>query len=173
MIVNSHDILEFTTNINIPEGFYYNRNHQLSVAVSNNYLNIYVDKIQNIPEKISSIYTREIRLTGSLLYKVSLNALISSYNYCCEAVTCCCEPIIDNGQSSEDQFIKVESIYNGIQRDYIVLGYLAEGEKVPRLNNENIITILKDITVNEDQVENTRTLFITGKFSFLLNSLLS
>lgn len=163
MIINSNDILGFSTNINIPEGFYYNRENQFSVAVSNDYLNIYVAKAEIIPDGISNIYTREIRLTGTLLYKVSINALISSYNYCCEAV-------IDNGQSSRDQFLKIKSNQGGVARDYIVLGYLAECEQAPNLSNKNITTILKSINVIEEPFLDIGIVVIVGEFSFLLNA---
>ncbi|MGL4913779.1 MAG: hypothetical protein ACRC3Y_15260, partial [Romboutsia sp.] len=123
--------LKFASTINVAEGFYYNNENQLSFAVSTDDLNLYVVEEQfrtndlknpctgeNINDLLVTV--KEVRISGTLFYRLALNALVSSYNFILGSQT----NVNDDGWSSDDGYVFIKSIEELNQVDYIVVGYL-------------------------------------------------
>ena len=168
--------LPFSITINVPEGFYYNDESQLSVAVSTDDLNIYVveesfstNSIKNscTGEVISGVkvYIQEIRMSGTLAFRMALNALVSSYNFMLGSQS----TVNGDGWSSSDGFVKIKVEDEGVLKDYVVIGYIDQQETSSIPTREDITVMLNNYNVTEHKIGNEMVLDLTGEFSFLIN----
>jgi len=167
--------LPFNVTINVPEGFYYNDENQLSVAVSTDDLNIYVAEETFITSDIKNpcteefipdvtVYIEEIRMSGSLAFRMALNALVSSYNFMLGSQS----TVNDDGWSSGDGFVQIKVVDGGVLKDYIVLGYVNPQDPQPIPTREDISVVLDNYDVIEHTIGNEKVLELTGEFSFAL-----
>lgn len=167
--------LPFSITINVPEGFYYNDESQLSVAVSTDDLNIYVveksfstDSIKNscTGEVISGVkvYIQEIRMSGTLAFRMGLNALVSSYNFMLGSQS----TVNGDGWSCADGFVKIKVVDEGVLKDYVIIGYVNPGDTIPVPTREDITVMLNSYDVIEHIIGEERILELTGEFSFLI-----
>lgn len=167
--------LPFSITINVPEGFYYNDESQLSVAVSTDDLNIYVveesfstDSIKNscTGEFITGVkvYIQEIRMSGILAFRMGLNALVSSYNFMLGSQS----TVNGDGWSSSDGFVNIKVEDEGVLKDYVVLGYVNKQDISSIPTREDITVMLNNYNVVEHTIGNEGVLEVTGTFSFLI-----
>lgn len=165
----------FSITINVPKGFYYNDENQLSVAVSTDDLNIYVideyfstDSIKNpcTGEFISGakVYIQEIRMSGTLAFRMALNALVSSYNFMLGSQS----TVNGDGWSSSDGFVKIKVVDEGVLKDYVIIGYVNQKDTKSVPTIENITVMLNNYDVIEHTIGTERILELTGEFSFLI-----
>lgn len=168
--------LPFSATINVPEGFFYNDENQLSVAVSTDDLNIYVVEESFITDDIVNpctqttvegikVYINEIRMSGTLMYRMALNALVSSYNFILGN-----QPNVNNdGWSSTDGMVQIKLVDQGETKDYIILGYedVQNPKSIP--TNEDISVVLESYDVIKHTIGNETILELTGEFSFIVN----
>ncbi len=165
--------LNFSSTINVPEGFFYNDENQLSVAVSTDDLNIYVaeesfstDNIKNpcTGENVNGIivYINEIRMGGTLFYRMALNALVSSYNFMLGSQT----NVNDDGWSSTDGRVQIKATDAGVTKDYIVLGYVDAENPSSIPTKDDISVVLENYNVIERAIGDQTVLELTGQFSF-------
>lgn len=170
--------LPFYATINVPEGFQYNDENQLSVAVSTDDLNIYVAQESFITsdlidpctnEKIPNVtvYLEEIRMGGTVPFRMALNALVSSYNFMLGSQT----NVNNDGWSSTDGFVQIKVVDNGVLKDYIVLGYVDPENPKPIPTNDDISVVLKSYSVIEHTIGDEIILELTGAFSFTVNNI--
>lgn len=168
----------FSSIITIPEGFLYNNENQLSVAISTDNLNIYAAEESFITNDIENpctgepitdaqVYVKEIRLTGTIIYRMALNALISSYNFMIGSELA---NVNDEGWSSTDGFAPIEVVDDGVVKDYIVIGYVnpQDPDNIP--TEEDISVVLENYDVVEYTIGNQIVLELTGEFSFIVNN---
>lgn len=168
----------FETTIEVPEGFYFNdENQQISIAVSTSDLNIYVveEKVKTDsilhpctkePMKDLEVYLSQVRLSGNLLYRVALNALLSSYNFVVDD-----NIVVPESFSSSDGSlqIKVED-ENGQIFDYVVIGYLNADASSAKPKKDDIHVILDNYNVNISKIFEKYFFTIKGEFSIILIS---
>lgn len=167
--------LPFSITINVPDGFYYNDENQLSVAVSTDDLNIYVVEESFITDSIKNpctgdfisgakVYIQEIRMSGTLAFRMALNALVSSYNFMLGSQSA----VNADGWSSADGFVKIKVVDEGVLKDYIVIGYVNQEDTTSILTREDITVMLNNYSVIEHTIGNEKVLELTGEFSFLI-----
>lgn len=165
--------LPFSATINVPEGFLYNDENQLSVAVSTDDLNIYVveesfitNDIQNPctgePIEGVTVYIKEIRMGGILAYRMALNALVSSYNFMLGSQA----NVNNDGWSSVDGHVQIEAMDEGVLKDYVVLGYEDAQNPQPIPTREDISVVLESYDVIPHTIGDQIVLELTGEFSF-------
>lgn len=167
--------LPFSATINVPEGFLYNDENQLSVAISTNDLNIYVAEESFITNDVLNPCTqepiegvevsiREIRMSGTLLYRMALNALVSSYNFLLGSQT----NVNNDGWSSTDGRVKIEALDEGVLKDYIIIGYEdpQNPQSIPTI--DDISVVLESYDVIPHTIGDQIVLELTGEFSFRL-----
>lgn len=169
--------LPFSITINVPEGFYYNDENQLSVAVSTDDLNIYVAEESFITNDIKNpctgesisdvkVYLEEIRMSGSLAFRMALNALVSSYNFMLGSQS----TVNGDGWSSADGFVQIKVVDEGVLKDYIIIGYANPQDPKPIPTREDISVVLDNYDVIEHTIGNEKVLELTGEFSFVLSA---
>lgn len=167
--------LPFSATINVPEGFLYNDENQLSVAVSTGDLNIYAVEESFITNNIENpctgepiegveVYIREIRMSGNLAYRMALNALISSYNFMLGSQS----NVNSDGWSSVDGHVQIEVMDEGVLKDYIIIGYEDPQNPQPIPIREDISVVLESYDVIEHTIGDQTILELTGEFSFIV-----
>lgn len=172
----SNVTLPFYATINVPEGFQYNDENQLSVAVSTDDLNIYVvqesfitsdllnpctnEKIPNV-----TVYIGELRMGGTIAFRMALNALVSSYNFMLGSQT----NVNGEGWSSTDGYVQIKVVDNGVLKDYIVLGYADPENPKPIPTKDDVSVVLESYNVIEHNVGNEIILELTGEISFIVD----
>lgn len=168
--------LPFSATVNVPKGFYYNDENQLSFAVSTDDLNLYVveeffmtnelinpctqENIQDV-----KVTVKEVRMGGTLAYRVALNALISSYNFMLGTQS----NVNDDGWSSADGYIPMEIIEGLEKKEYVVVGYLDPANPIIP-TKEDVIVILESFNVIEHDLTEGKILEITGEVSFTMTA---
>lgn len=165
--------LPFSATINVPEGFLYNDENQLSVAVSTDDLNIYVVEESFITNDIVNpctgqtvkgikVYINEIRMSGTLIFRMALNALVSSYNFMLGSQT----NVNNDGWSSTDGRVQIKVADEGVMKDYIILGYedVQNQDSIP--TKEDISVVLESYNVIEHTIGDQTVLELAGEFSF-------
>lgn len=167
--------LPFAAIMELPEGFYYNdTQQQISIGIATDDLNIYVVQEEIITDNVihpctnepmigMTVYVNQIRMSGNLVYRVSVNALMSSYNFMVDAAIA-----EDEGYVSSDGIIQIKVDDEGVMKDYMVLGYLnANEDKLPP-TLDNINVILDNYSIVQNNIDGKSVLNIKGEFSFVL-----
>lgn len=169
--------LPFSSVINIPRGFhypkyfYYNDDDKFSFAVSTENLNLYLvensfptDEVKNpCTDNIINgleVIVKEVRMSGTLYYRLALNALDSSYNF----LPVTQDNVNEDGWSSADGSIAIELIEGLTKQEYIVVGYLDPDETtVPTREDVTVVIESFDVQVIEEDI-----IKVTGEVSFIV-----
>lgn len=163
----------FSTIIEVPDSFQYNTDNQLSVAVSTDSLNIYVVRKSFMTHTLTDVsgqqveipvYVDEIRMGGFLAYRIAIDALISSYNFMLGAQA----SVNNEGWSSGDGFVNIETLVDGVLENYAVIGYVdPQNPVIP--TNYDIIVVFENYNITPHTIGNRTILEISGEFSFMIN----
>lgn len=164
--------LPFSATVNVPKGFYYNDENQLSFAVSTDDLNLYVVEEyfmtsdlknpcteENIQEV--KVTVKEVRMGGTLVYRLALNALVSSYNFMLGTQT----NVNGDGWSSADGYIPMEVMEGLEKKEYVIVGYLDPSNPVaPTI--DDVTVVLESFKVIEHNMIEGKILEVAGEVSF-------